>query len=155
MVNPAHNVEHDDEVVSFVGSNSPEIILGPMEELQEEYTRLELQLKASLDPATSESGSQAYGPSELLQHYHVSSIQISRTLLTLTIPPPPNTVSSDEFYALNAKLETVEYKLWMLRVWRKEFDSEICIRYGGSGSMGRLLRLLRLSTASRTSTIFR
>lgn len=35
MVNTAQNEEHDDEDISLVGPNSPEIILGQMEELQE------------------------------------------------------------------------------------------------------------------------
>lgn len=46
------NEEHDDEDMSFVDPNSPEIIISQMEELKEQYEMLELQLKASSDPVT-------------------------------------------------------------------------------------------------------
>ncbi|TID22673.1 hypothetical protein E6O75_ATG01847 [Venturia nashicola] len=49
------NDEHDDEDMSFVDLNSPDIILSQMEELQERLKGLEFQLKASLEPATSGS----------------------------------------------------------------------------------------------------
>ncbi|KAE9975071.1 hypothetical protein BLS_002765 [Venturia inaequalis] len=63
LVGSVRDEEHDDEDMSFVGPDSPEIIICQMEELQEQFGRLELQLKASLHSTTSGSRRTSSGAS--------------------------------------------------------------------------------------------